>query len=196
MRVSCQQAHLWLIEPWPVRRPLMRNGPLRCLTDQASVFRERASPMPRRPWFPGLAPPCKLDLVNQQIHPARRGIDPNAVAVAYQRQRPADKGLRRNIADAHPARRTGEAPVGDQGNLLAHPLAVDKRGHPEHFAHAGTADRTFVADHQHLAGDIVAVADRFDTGLFVLEYPGRALKTQASQAGNLDDGTIGTEIAL
>src|SRR5579862_8434903 len=55
-------AHLWLIEPWPFRGPLMRHGPLRRLADQPRILCERPRPMPRRARFPRLATRCKLGL--------------------------------------------------------------------------------------------------------------------------------------
>ena len=174
----------WVTAPpgaWPTSRAYLASAPARCRGGRG---------------FQALPPLREFAVVDQQIHAARAGIDPDAVAVAHQRQRTADEGFRRDIADAHAARRAGEASVGDQRDLLAHPLPVDQRGDAEHLAHAGTADRTLVADDQHLAGGIVAVADGIDAALLVLEHARGAFEHQALQAGDLDDGAIGAEIAL
>src|SRR5258708_921581 len=82
------------IKPWPFSRPLMRDGPARRLTDQTCIFRERACPMSRRSWRPGLATPRQFTIVDQDVHPTRGRIDTDTIAVAHQRQRAADKGLR------------------------------------------------------------------------------------------------------
>ena len=174
----------------------MRDRAAGGLADQTCIFGERACPMPRRTRLPGLPPQCEFLLVDQNVHPACAGIDPDAIAVAQQRQRSADKGFRRDIADTHAARRTGKPSVGDQRDLLAHSLPVDQRGDAEHLAHAGTADRTFIADHQHFACRIVAVADGIDASFLILEYARVAFEYEVLQAGDLDHGAIGTEIAL
>ena len=79
-------------------------------------------------------------------------VDADHVAVAHQRERPAERGLGRDVADHHAARRAGEAPVGEQRDLLAHALPVEQRGDAEHLAHARAAARAFVADHEDVAG--------------------------------------------
>src|SRR5215471_12968072 len=108
-----------LVEPWPFRGPLMRDRAIGRLADEARIFRERARAMPRRRRFPRLMPPRKLGFIDQEIHAARRGIDPDAVAVAHQRQRTANERFRRDVADTHPPCCAGETPICDQGDLLS-----------------------------------------------------------------------------
>src|SRR3546814_19677534 len=67
------------------------------------------------------------------------GIDGDDVAVLEQADRAADRRLRPDVADAEAARGAGEAPVGDQRHLVAHALAVDRRGSGQQLAHAGAA---------------------------------------------------------
>src|SRR5260370_42645736 len=109
-----------LVEPRPFRRAVMSNGAARCLADQSCIFGKCASPMPGWPPLPCPPPLCEVIVVDQQIHAARAGIDPDPVACAHQRQRAADEGCRRYIASAHSARGAGKAPVGDERDLLSH----------------------------------------------------------------------------
>src|SRR5581483_5287572 len=124
------------------------------------------------------------------------GIDLDPVAVTHERQRTTDEGFRRDVADAHAAGRARETPVGDERDLLAHALPVDQRGDAKHLAHSGTADRTLVADHQHLARGVVTLADCIDAALLVLEYAHGAFEHEALQAGYLDDRAIRAKVAL
>src|SRR6185503_20365585 len=63
-----------------------------------------------------------------QFEPRLRSVDENAIAIAHQRERAARRGLGRDIADHHAARGARETPVGQERDLLAHPLPVDERG--------------------------------------------------------------------
>ena len=57
-------------------------------------------------------------------------------------------------------RAAAEAAVGDQADLLAESLAHKRRGHGEHLAHAGAADRALAADHDDVAGFDLAGLNR------------------------------------
>src|SRR5579871_3360353 len=129
--VMAKPSFALLVEPGPFGRSVMSYGASRRLAHELCIFRERSCPVAWRPLLPGRTPSGKFTLIDAQIHAPRRGIDLDPIAVAHQRQRSADKGLRRDIANAHPARRAGEATVGDQRDLLAHALSVDQRGHAE-----------------------------------------------------------------
>src|SRR6516225_243490 len=104
MRVSYQTSALRLVEPGPFRRTFMRDGAAGSLTDKARIFSQRSRAVPWRPRLPGLATFRELVVVDQQIHAARTGIDPDAVSVPHQRQRATHKGFRRDVTDAHAAR--------------------------------------------------------------------------------------------
>ncbi len=52
-------------------------------------------------------------------------IEGDDVAVAEEADGPADGGLRADMADAEATGRAGEAPVGDEGDLVTHALAVE-----------------------------------------------------------------------
>src|SRR5712671_5359426 len=82
------------IKPWPFSRPLMRDGPAWRLTDQTCIFGECACPMSWRSWCPGLATPRQFAIADQDVHATRGRVDADTVAVAHQRQRATNKGLR------------------------------------------------------------------------------------------------------
>src|ERR1044072_2523967 len=174
----------------------MGHRAARRLAYLARVFVRRGGAMSRRFWRPGLPAPRQFGVVDQNIHPARRGVNQDAVAVAQERQRATDKRFRRDIADAHAAGGAGEAAVGDQSHLLPHALAVDQRGDAEHLPHAGSPDWSLVADHQHLSRLVVALTDRLDTTLLVLKNARAALERQRLQSGAFYHRAIGTKIAL
>ena len=80
------------------------------------------------------------------------------VALAHGRDRPAARSFRSDVAGHQSVRRAGETAVGEQRHGVAQPGADDGGGDGEHLAHAGPAARTFVANHDHVAGlDLVAL---------------------------------------
>ena len=126
--------------------------------------------MPRLSRLPCLPPLREFVFIDQKIHATGAGIDPDAIAFTHQRQRAADECFWRDVADAHPAGGSGKTPIGDERDLLSHALSINQRGDAKHLAHARTADRTFVANNEHLALSIGAIADRIDAGLLIFEY--------------------------
>src|SRR5690625_210275 len=56
------------------------------------------------------------------------GVDRDSIAIPDQSDRPANRGLRSDMADAEAARRAREAPIGDERNLRAHALPRDRSG--------------------------------------------------------------------
>ena len=100
------------------------------------------------------------------------------------------------MSDAEAARRAGETSVGDEGDLAAHALAVERGGRRQHLPHAGAALGALIADHEHVAFPVLAFLDGFEAGFFAVETTRRTGKFQLTHAGNLNDGTLGREIAL
>src|SRR5262249_59595947 len=86
--------------------------------------------------------------------------DLDDVAVAQEADRPADRRLRPDVADAEAAGRAGEAPVGDERDLAVGSLAIKGSRGREHFPHAGAAARSLVADHEHVALAVLAGGGR------------------------------------
>ena len=127
---------------------------------------------------------------------AALAVDADAVAVANERDRPAERRLGADVADHQAARRAREASVGEERDLLAHALAVDERGDAEHLAHAGPAARPFVADDEDVAFGIRAFGDRREGILLALEDARRTLEHARLQAGDLDQRAVGREVAF
>ena len=94
-------------------------------------------------------------LTSRSSVPFSASIDDD-VAVLEQRDRPADGRLGADVADAEAARGAGEAAVGDQRDLVAHALAVERRRGRQHLAHAGAALGALVADDEDVAVLVVA----------------------------------------
>ena len=69
----------------------MGDGATRSLADQARIFGQRAGTVPRRPRLPCLPPRGEFLVVNQEIHAARAGIDPDAVALVHEGSGPPTK---------------------------------------------------------------------------------------------------------
>src|SRR5713226_2905093 len=96
--------------------------------------------------LPVLAAGRQLGVAERDRDGALIRVDGDDVAVAQQRDRAADRRLGPDMADAEAARRAGEAAVGDQRDLAAGALAVERRRGRQHLAHAGPAARPLVAD--------------------------------------------------
>ncbi len=133
--------------------------------------------------------------VDLQVYGPRLRVDGDDVAVADQGDRSADLGLRADVADAKPAGGAGEPAVGDQGHLVGDPLAVDGGRGRQHLPHAGPAAGSLVADHQHVAGFVVALLHRGETGLLAVEHAGGATVLGMLQTGHLHHGAIGSQRA-
>ena len=94
-----------------------------------------------------------------------------------ERDRAADRRLRPDMADAEAARGAGEAAVGDQRDLVAHALAVERGRGRQHLAHAGAALRALVADDEHVAFLVLARLDRGEGILLAVEAARRPART-------------------
>ena len=125
----------------------------------------------------------------------RVDVDGDRVAVAHGGDRPAARRLGGDVAGHEAVRGAGEAPVGEQRDVLAEALAVDRRGDREHLAHAGAADRALVADDDDVAGLDPPGGDRVHRGLLALEHARRALVVAALVARELHDAAVGREVA-
>src|SRR5690606_15069628 len=91
------------------------------------------------------------------------------------------------MADAEPASSAGKAPVGDQGDLVAHALPVDSGSGRQHLAHAGPALRPLIADDEDVAFLVAAVLNRLEGFLFTVEDQGGAAELEILHPGNLHD---------
>src|SRR5262249_31313797 len=178
------------------RSARMGDGAVDCRPDLLGVLPQITGgelPLAR---FPILAPPLQLLCGELHIQRAFFRIDLDDVAVAQQPDRAAYGGLGSDVADAKPARRAREAPVGDERDFAVGALAVERRGGGEHLAHAGAAARSLVADHQHVALAVLPPGDRGETRLFPVEAARRPGELERLHAGDFHDRTLGREVAL
>src|SRR5712691_474006 len=125
------------------------------------------------------------ELLGGQLYVERAllGVELDDVTVLHQRDRPADRGLGADMADAETARRARETAVGDQRHLAAHALAVKRRGGGEHLTHAGAALRALVADDKHFAFLVFAALHRLEAGFLAVETARGAREFEPAHAG-------------
>src|SRR5260221_2463446 len=119
--------------------------------------------------LPGLAAGRQLGVAEGDLDGALIGVDGDEVAVAQQRDGAADRRFRPDMADAEAARRAGEAAVGDQRDLAAGALAVERRRRRQHLAHARPAARPLVADDKDVAFLVLALVDAREALLLAVE---------------------------
>src|SRR5689334_15393919 len=124
----------------------MRHRALLGIADRLRVFPERARLVFVLPRLPALAPLGELGLAELDLDRALLGVDRDHVAVAQQGDRPAHRRLRADMADAEAARRAREAAIGDERDLAAGALTVERCRRRQHLTHARPAARPFVAD--------------------------------------------------
>src|SRR5215469_97555 len=120
----------------------MRDGALLRIPDGLSIAPESTRLIVMAPRLPGLAALGELGIGEVDAERPLLGVEADDVAIPDQADRPAHRRLRPDMADAEAAGGAGEAAVGDEGDLVAHALAVNGRGRRQHLAHAGTAART------------------------------------------------------
>src|SRR5262245_1575271 len=102
----------------------MRHRPLPRRPDILRVTPQRASLIiipARRPRLAALGEHVGWNI---EVDRPRLGVDPDEIAILDQRDRSALGRFRPDMADAKASRRARETPIGDERDLLAHPLAV------------------------------------------------------------------------
>src|SRR5690349_1093381 len=97
---------------------------------------------------------------------------------------------------AETARCARKPAIGDESDLAPHPLPVESGGRRQHLPHARTALGALITDYEHVAFPVLAAFHCFEAGFFAIETARRAGKFQLTHAGNLNNGTLGREIAL
>src|SRR5262245_44597496 len=129
----------------------MRNGALARRPHLLGVFPKIARAKSMLTGLPTLGPRLELGRRQRDVERSLVGIEGDHVAVAQERDRPAYRGLRPDMAHAETPRCAGEAAVGDQRHLAAHALSVEGGGGRQHLTHARTALGSFVSDDEHVA---------------------------------------------
>ena len=153
---------------------------------------------PRLTFGAGGCQPARRAARSASVAISRRArVDDDAVAFVQQRDRAAARGFRRDVADHEAVGGAAEAAVGDQRDVVAEAAADQRGGDAEHLAHAGAAGRTFVADHDHVAG--LAIAPCLHGGERVLPRSrtrAPCLRSACALAGKFQDAAFRREIAV
>src|SRR6516164_10085450 len=148
-----------------------------------------AARLPRPP------PLSQLSLAQTHVYRALLRVDRDRVAVADQADRPADRRLGPDMADAEAVGGAREPAVGQERHLVADTLAVEGRGRRQHLAHPGTAARPLIADDDDVALLVAALVDRLKRVLLAVEAQCRTAEAQIGHAGDLDDRPLRRKVA-
>src|SRR3569832_1454219 len=160
-------------------------------TNQLGILPDRARAIFGLARCPALLALGKFLVADVDRNLAGHRVERDDVAILDQGDRAADRSFRPDMADAEAARCAREPPVGDERNLVAHALAVERRRGRQHFAHARAALGALVADDENLAFLIGTIVDRLEALLFGIEHACRADEALALEAGDLHDRTVG-----
>src|ERR1700730_16951390 len=114
----------------------MGYGALLGVADGLRVFPQRPRLMVVPPGRPRAAALGPLGVAECRVDSAGNGIDRDRVTIPQERDRPADRGLRTDMADAEAVRGAREASVGDQRDLFADTLDDQCARRRPHLAHA------------------------------------------------------------
>src|SRR5215472_9327278 len=184
------------IGPGLCSRARMCHGAVARRADLLGVFPQiagRELGLSRLPALPALV---ELGLAQRDVEDALLGVDLDDVAVADEPDRAAGRRLRPDMADAQPAGRTGKPSVGDERDLAAHALAIERRGGGEHLTHARAALGALVADDQHVALFELAHLYGRETRLLAVKTARRAGELELLQTGHFHNRTVRGEISL
>src|ERR1700730_4552994 len=168
----------------------VRHGALLGVADGLGIAPDRARLVFVLARLPALAALGELGVAQGDVDGALIGVDGDDVAVADQRDRAADSRLGPDMADAEAARRAREAAVGDERDLAAGALAVERRRRRQHLAHAGTAARPLVADDEDVPLLVLPLLDAGEALFLAVEAARRTREAQLAHAGDLDDGAL------
>src|ERR1700753_159702 len=125
---------------------------------------------------------------------AFHGVDLDDVTILQQPDRATDRCFRPDMADAEAAGSTGGPPVRDESDRAPQALPGQCRRGGQHFAHAGTAARPFIANHNDLALFVGLLLNRLEGVLFPIETTGRTGKFQTRHTRDLHDRAFRREI--
>ena len=98
------------------------------------------------------------------------------------------------MAGHQPVRGAGEAPVREQRDVLAEPLADQRRRDLEHLSHPRPARGPLVPDHDHVSRHDRPLLDRRERLLLGLEHAGRPAMRDPPVPGQLDDAPLGRQV--
>src|SRR5690606_29163161 len=110
------------------------------------------------------------------------GIHHNHIAIAEQGHWAAHIRFRANVPYAEATRTATKSAIGNQGNILAQVLAIQRGGNGKHFPHTGAALGAFIANDYGVTGHDLLVLNSGKGGLFPVKDFSRAAMHATSQA--------------
>src|SRR5262245_29023539 len=174
----------------------MRNGAIARRPHLLGVFPKVARAKSLLAGLPTLGPRIELGRRKRDVERSLVGIEGDHVAVAQERDRPANRSLRPDMADAETAGRAGEAAIRNQRHLAAHALPVERSGGRQHLAHARAAFGALVSDHEHVAFPILLVLHGLEARLFAVKAARGPGELHVRHPGNFHDRASRRQVAL
>ena len=157
----------------------------------------------------GLAPPppdpflamdatyrLAVDRGNRDIQPARFDIENDRIAVAHRSDRTAVGCFGRHVARHQAMGRTGEAAVRKQRDGIPQTGSDQCCSYSEHFAHAGSALRPLIANHNHVVVFDLTGLHGFEGVFFAIEDPRGTLMNRALVSRHFDYAAFRRQIAF
>jgi len=140
----------------------------------------------------------QLTVAQLDVDGAVRDVDQDGVAMLDQTDGTARRRFRRRVADGQARGTAGKTTVGEQRTRLAQPLGLEIGRRVEHFLHARTALRPFVADDHDVAFLDLVGQDVFHRLILGLTDVGTAFEDQDGviDTSGLHHATIQCDIAV
>src|SRR5262245_61655445 len=171
------------------------HGPKRSRRHLGSIFRQHPATVARFWAPPSLQSRANLILGNAEIDRPGFRVDRDRVSIPHNREWPSIERLWRDVTHHEAMGASGETSVGNQRDVFAQATPHHGACRREHFAHARSAARTLIANHDDIAFFDVALEDRPHGGLLAVKDPGLPAESLPFLAADLCDGASGCEIA-
>jgi hypothetical protein len=110
---------------------------------------------------PASTPPRQFRIAHIQTNAALWNIDFDGVAIFHQCERATLGRFGRHVTDREAGASAREPPVSDQRTRFSEALGFQVAGGIQHLLHAGSALRSFVADHHDVAGQHTIAENAF-----------------------------------
>src|SRR5580692_9455225 len=122
-------------------------------------------------------------------------IENDLIALGHDGDGSAAGGFGGGVSGHEAARRAAKAAVGEESNIFAEAEANEGGGESEHFAHAGSTARAFVAHYDDIAFFDLSVYGGVHGVFFAIENARRAAVVGAFVTGSFYHASIRNEIA-
>ncbi len=130
------------------------------------------------------------------VQSAIRNIENDGIAVGDCGDGSTMRGFRSHVAGHQSVSGATEAAVSEKCYGVSKSSAYESRGDRKHFAHAGTALRSFIANDYHVASFDFVLVDVGERSFFIVEDARWATEIHGVVSGNFYDATFGREIAF